>query len=767
MFVPEAELTHSGHGGSRKPLQHLTARPTQRKERELRDYYAVLLRRKWLILGIVVLTTALVSVYSLKTPSVYEASATLQLDSKEYLYMEDSRGTVLRAYNSSDYQNTQVQLLSNPQLVRQVVLKLDLEHNPAFLGATEEPSLLASLKSVFAHPRPAAPSISVDSPAQPTAANVNELSTARITQLEPYVSRILSALRVQPRDHTNLVTVSMTNSDPQLATQIVDTLSKIFVANTDNYETRGSQEAAETLSGQIANLQTKIKQAEDERLDYLKRHHLPLEKGDGRDITADRLSKLSSELLDAENETKNAQATYAASVGASALSSVPAIAESPAIQAMSKTLSELEQKRAGLIEIYTADWPEVKKLDSEILQVRKDMEQSARDIVMSLKTKLTTATARETRLRLAYENERGLANNQTTNQVSVGSLNQQIETQRQVYNMLIQRQTEMQVNSLDRSNHVGIVTSPVVPSVPVGPPRSKNIAIAFAVSLLMGLGLAFLLDQFDSTLKSVEDISYYTYLPTLALIPARNGNGPLSLKQRVRLRFGKSQVESVLAFTEDLRSPTAEAYRHLRASLLFAAEGVSPRSILVTSGSPFEGKTTTAISTAITLAQSGEQVLLMDCDLRRPRIHRHFNIPNSEGLTTYLSGERDIDSLFVHHQAYPNLKLITAGPTAANPADVLGSHEMRALLKDMGTRFDHVIIDSSPASSFADASIISPMVDGVVLVVHCERSSRGVVRRVKERLQSVGGSICGVVLNHVDISSQDYYSTYYSGYEEV
>jgi capsular exopolysaccharide synthesis family protein len=157
--------------------------------------------------------------------------------------------------------------------------------------------------------------------------------------------------------------------------------------------------------------------------------------------------------------------------------------------------------------------------------------------------------------------------------------------------------------------------------------------------------------------------------------------------------------------------------------------------------------------------------LLIDCDLRRPRVHRHFDLENSEGLTTFLSGRQDIESLMLSHEAYPKLKIITAGPMPANPADFLGSPEMRILLKVLSERFDHVIIDSPPAGSFADASIISTLVDGVILVAHSDRTSRGVVRRAKERLESVGASVYGVVLNHADLGFDEYYSNYYSSYD--
>jgi capsular exopolysaccharide synthesis family protein len=325
----------------------------------------------------------------------------------------------------------------------------------------------------------------------------------------------------------------------------------------------------------------------------------------------------------------------------------------------------------------------------------------------------------------------------------------------------------MQVNSLDKSVRVGIVTPAVVPSAPVGPARGSKIIVTFLISLMAGVGLAFLIEQFDNTLKSAEDVANHVSLPTLALIPATalNGNGGFKGKFLRRVRAEENHT-SALALSTDLRSPTAEAYRHLLASLLFTAPGRSPRTILVTSGSPLEGKTTISVNTAVTFAQTGAKVLLIDCDLRRPRVHRNLGLENGAGLTTYLSGRKDIDSLIKTHELYPNMKVITAGPMPANPADFLTSTEMRILLKVVGDRFDHVVIDSPPAISFADASIIASLVDGVVIVAHGDRSSRRLVRRVKQRLEAVGANIYGVVLNQVDLRAHDYLYEYYNAYEE-
>ncbi|MBA3766868.1 MAG: CpsD/CapB family tyrosine-protein kinase [Acidobacteria bacterium] len=220
-----------------------------------------------------------------------------------------------------------------------------------------------------------------------------------------------------------------------------------------------------------------------------------------------------------------------------------------------------------------------------------------------------------------------------------------------------------------------------------------------------------------------------------------------------------------MALTNDSRSPIAEAYRHLRTSLLLSSAGQPPKTILMTSSQPSEGKTTTAVNTAIMLAHTGADVLVVDCDLRRPRLHSHFNVPNARGITNCLSGETDLDSLLQSYERLPNLKIMTSGPVPPNPAELLGSNEMRKLLSEMVERFTHVIIDSPPCISFTDASILSTMVDGVVLVVHSGRSSRAVVRRAKQQLLDVGANIFGVVLNNVKLEAQEfYYAGYYSSY---
>jgi capsular exopolysaccharide synthesis family protein len=303
-----------------------------------------------------------------------------------------------------------------------------------------------------------------------------------------------------------------------------------------------------------------------------------------------------------------------------------------------------------------------------------------------------------------------------------------------------------------------------LPKSPVGPPRLRNIIIALLLSLAGGIGLAFLLDFLDDTVKSVEDVDRYIHLPALALIPSgRDRRLPLRGAQP----NAPPSTTTALAMITDARSPITESYRHLRTSLLLSSAGKPPKTILITSSQPAEGKTTTGINTAFMLAQTGAEVLMIDCDLRRPRLHAQFGVPNTKGLTTWLSGEKNIDGLVQQCDREPNLKVLTSGPVPPNPAELLGSEEMRKLLGVLSEKYAHIVIDSPPAISFTDASILSTMVDGVILVVHGGRSSRAVVRRAKQQLLDVGAHIFGVVLNNVKVETHDYYySRYYSHYYE-
>lgn len=729
----------------------------------IRDYLFVVLKRKWLILSLILVVTSLVTIQAFRAPSIYEGETTIRIEQRPMSVLQ-TKEIIINAQNDPNFWGTQLKLLENPELARQVVLTLDLQHNSAFFGGTQG-GVFSSLRRVFSKPKkanesPAPEGLTVVGESEVTGAS---LTPEQLAELEPYEDAIIAGESVEAVANTNLVKIRFVHSDPELAQKIANTLAEVFVNNNLQRATAGSSKAEDVLAKEIANLQTRIKQEQEEQFNYAKNHNLPLTTDVSGNLETTRLATLSGQLLQAESDRKLIQAQLEAAKRESDPFSIPDVNSSARVEKLRDRISALKEKRDALLIVYTPEWPEVKKVDAQLKSLEAELAKAPSEIVTSIQRRYEAAVSRENLLKRSYEQQKGTTTQQTRDQIDLIAITQRLETDKQYLNTLLQRQRELQVTSGDKSNEVSVATYSRLPKTPIGPQRLRNILLAFLLSLGAGIGLAFLLDFLDDTVKTVDDIDRFLHLPALALIPAS--------RDRARL-IGIGGAASTapadttaLSLVNDARSPIAESYRHLRTSLLLSSAGQPPKTILVTSSQPSEGKTTTTINTAFMLAQTGAEVLVLDCDLRRPRLHAHFDAPNTKGLTNWLSGETDIDNLMQTLAAQPNLKFLTSGPVPPNPAELLGSDEMRRLLGILSERFTHIIIDSPPAISFTDASILSTMVDGVVLVVHGGRSSRAVVRRAKQQLLDVGAHIFGVVLNNVKLEAQDYYySGYYSSY---
>ncbi|MDQ3372256.1 MAG: polysaccharide biosynthesis tyrosine autokinase, partial [Acidobacteriota bacterium] len=533
-------------------------------------------------------------------------------------------------------------------------------------------------------------------------------------------------------------------------------------------------------------------------------NNIPLTGVKGEDFNASRLQTISGQLLGARDERRKIEADYEAAIRAgdqifALLGKNEAVtgmrsrfAERKAkleddIQVLNTGIQDLIAKRSNLLARYTEEYKEVIALNEEIKKreetlKKKQLESStyvnqeekkvtqdvSREVLTGMRAQLEAAQKREAQLQSAYEAEISSANRQGVAETRLMTLTRELETNRQLLDTYTQKQKELEL-LVSSSKPDNLKISSPAPKVPilVGPSRGRNILIALLISLAAGIGLAFLLDYLDDSVKSSDDVGRYLGLPTLALIPHQSFTDKRKLIPIQNKNGGSAASSNALIALEDNRSASAEAYRHLRTSLLFSSAGKPPQTILVTSSQPAEGKTTTAINTAITLAQSGADVVIVDCDLRRPRLHQHFGLENISGLTNYLSGEKNPDNLLKPFPGLPKLKVITSGPIPPNPAELLSSNEMKNLLQFLRGNFKHIVIDSPPAISFTDAAILSTQVDGVVLVAMAGKSSIHLMRRFKQRLSIIGARIYGVVLNGVKANSVEYgyygygYSNYY------
>lgn len=731
----------------------------------LREYLFVILKRKWLILSILLVVTSLVTIQVYREPSIYEGSTTIRIEPKRQSLLQSTQ-VVINAPTDPNFWGTQLKLLQNPSLARQVVLTLDLQHNPTFLGREGQSSVFTSLKRIFSHEKPvSAPSVSSGTKiiGQEELREIqSKLTPDELAALEPFEDAIAAGETVDPTPGTALVNIRYLHTDPQLAQKIANTLADVFVKNNDEIMESAGDKLTNSLFEEIAKYQEKIQKENDARFAFAKANDLPLTSEQGANLEQVRQATYSSQLLEAENQRRNQLATYEAAKNAPDPFANPEVQKDERILELRKKLTDLRDKETALRQRYTAEWPEVQQIHAQVKQVEDELAKAPAEVLASMKARADAATAHHRSLEAAYAKQHGITTQQTRNIIQLAAMTQELTTDQQYLNTLMQRRREVTATGSDKGNDVSISNYSRLPHGPVGPQRMRNIVIAFILALTSGIGLAFLLDFLDDTIKSVDDVDRYIHLPALALIPA-------AASERPRLRGAPVPATpnntTALAMVGDVRSPIAEAYRHLRTSLLLSSAGTPPKTILVTSSQPSEGKTTTAINTAFMLAQTGAQILIIDCDLRRPRLHAQFNLSNARGLTNCLSGDADdVDSVIQSYEKQPNLKVLPSGPIPPNPAELLGSDEMRRLLTKLGERFTHIIVDSPPAISFTDASILSTFVDGVILVVHGGRSSRAVVRRAKQQLLDVGAHIFGVVLNNVKIESHDYYYAGYAGY---
>ncbi len=752
-----ADLTQSkGYGGRYG---------SSSSENNLKQYLFVVLKRKWLIMSLLLIVTSLATVQAYREPSIYQGATTIKIEQKTSNILQSGNGGIVIGQSDPNFWGTQLQLLKNERLARAVVLKLDLQHNATFFGPQGQSTIFASLKRIFSSDAVAkAPAPTTPREAKDDAVDDSDLTPEQLTALEPYEDAITQNEAVEPQPQTNLVIIRFSHTDPVLAQKVADTLADVFVESSQKVQQGLGSKATQELEREIAKYQEQVHEKEQAVFAYAKQYQLPLSDTPGSNLSQQRVSTYSSQLLDAENKKRTLQAAYEAAKNSPDPFAIPEVQKDERIAKLREKISELKDKETGLLQKYTKEWPEVQQVDAQIAHLEDELKKAPAEVLATMKASADAASTELKGLQTAYAKESGLTSEQTKNIIELASKRADLASDQQYLNTLYQKRRELNAVSPDAGTNVSVENYSRVPRSPVGPQRMKTILIAFLLSLIAGIGLAFLLDFLDDTIKSVDDVDRYLNLPALALIPAVRSDKP-------RLHGAEAMTTDVndttaLAMVKDVRSPIAESYRHLRTSLLLSSAGTAPRTILVTSSQPSEGKTTTAINTAFMLAQTGAEVLIMDCDLRRPRLHVHFNISNARGLTNCLSGEAsEIDSVVQSYPHLPNLKVLPSGPMPPNPAELLGSEEMRKLLISLSEKFTHVIVDSPPAISFTDASILSTFVDGVILVIHGGRSSRAVVRRAKQQLLDIGAHIFGVVLNNVKVEkSQDYYYSGYYGY---
>jgi polysaccharide biosynthesis transport protein len=734
-------------------------------------------KRKLMIIVIAMIVTSVVTVEVYRTKSTYQAATTVEIGRDNRTLR--SGNLIFQTEESDDMfyvqsaMKTRIRQLQSRPLLEDVVVNLKLDQNSHFMDVNTRKSILESVKTIAGRFTPQEKW--VPPPVQETtaAASSGERSREESAHLAPYVDVLAANMAAEPLADTRMLVISFTHTDPALAADIVDNIAQVFIQRSFESKTERYSNASEWLDKSTREMRATVEKAERELADYSSNHNIY--SSDGKEnLAIEKLTRLHGEVTRAQTERLLKQSIYE-EVKAGRVAQLPDAFSDPRTGELRKRLGELAVSLAQLETTFGPKHPKVVETKEQMAAIQRQIDESKSSLQEKLNADYERAVRDEASLTnaLAIAKQEAAQQNQASIQFNI--LKKNVETANVLYTEFLQKTNQSKIQEHEQHNNTKMIDPPQVPMSPVAPNRPRTILIGFLISLVAGVGLVFFLEYLDNTVKTVEDVSRYTQLPALSVIPAIGGRKRRALKAGAN--GSKSAGGLALSTTSgfntdrllalDTRSSVAEAYRVLRTSVLLSSTEKPPKTILITSGQPGEGKTTTAVNTAISLAQLGASVLIIDCDLRKPSVHTVLGVDHVVGLSTYLSRRGELDEV-IQSVPIPNLSVMTAGRIPPNPAEMISSARMKEMLQILGERYDHIIIDSPPLLKVTDPVILSTMVDGVILVVHGGRSTREVVRRTRQELSVAGARIFGVVLNNVESGHDgvgDYYGTY-SDYEQ-
>ncbi len=713
------------------------------QESTLREYLRVLIKRKWMVTAVVAGIFMAVAVASLRQTPIYEATGQIVVNKADsnVITFKDSM-PVVDYYDQSDL-DTEVRILQSDLLALQVIGKLNLDRRPEFGGHSDQKQ--ANLV------------------ADPLQSDPNRTSAL--------LGGFRGHLRVALIPNTRIIEIHYSSTDPQLAASAVNTLAATYVEQ--NFKTKfdSTMQASNWLSNQLVDLQMKVETSQEKLVRYQKEHEI-LGADEKTNIITEKLDELNKEMTAAESDRMQKEAVYRQTQTNDPdeiAAAIIADTSGNGSTATSALLDKLREQQAGLrIQVaelssqFGPSYPKVIQLNNQIKEIDHQMQSETNKAVDHLKGQYLAALQRENMLSGSFEKQKQEANKLNESAIEYSILKRDLDTNRTLYEGLLEKLKEAGVTAGLRSNNFRIINAARVPTSPSEPNIPRNLAFALVLGIISGVGLAFVLENMDNTVRTPEQATALSALPSLGMIPlgsksaSYGGSG-----KRLALTASKEVVETVTQVRP--QSQMAESYRALRTSLLLSNLGAPPKVIMVTSARPQEGKTTTSVNTAIVLAQKGVRVLLIDADLRRPSIHKTLGMGPRSGLSNVLTGSATVQQTIVASPILPNLFIMPAGTPPPNPAELLASSNMRDLVLELREQFDHIVIDTPPTLSVTDAVVLSPRADATILVIRSGQTTKQALRRARDILMQVNAHVAGVLLNAVDLSSPDYY--YYYEYQ--
>lgn len=725
-------------------------------ENRLWEYLGIVRQYLWVILAVVGAIVLLAALKLFTMTPIYTAQSTILVERNfpKVLAIND----LLTENDEADvYYRTQYGILKSRSLAAAVIKEEGLEEAELPAATSAKPGLIAGIW------KDAAEQIKRVSERR---GKISPSAESAETKARPeLVDAYLRHLEVTPIQGTRLVKVGYSSDSAELSARVANAHCLAYIRQGLGLYADASGEAQRFLDQKLVELKERVEKSEVALNNY-RRDKGILSLSGRENIVVDRLSDLNKELTDAEGNRIALEAEVKL-IRARNYDYIPEVVNSNLIQTLKQNLIQLEAQYASLSRQFKVSYPPLAQLEAQVEETRNRLAREVERVVGGIQSAYLAASAREKEFRAKLEEQRGLALGLKDDSVQYAILQREVDTNRQLYDSVLQRLKEMGVSTAVRVSNVTIIDKAEPPLSPSSPRKARGLLIAAMIGLAGGLGLAFLLEYLNDTLKNPQEAERYLNLPSLGIVPkfCESGRGALTNIRALQPQLISRAAAAVPMLSAADSTIMGEAYRALRTTLVLARQVGPPQTVLFTSATASEGKTMTTLNEAIAFAHLGMRVLVIDADLRRPRCHEILDLDNVAGLAAALSGQSTIEEV-IQPTSVSNLWFISAGTSPLNSTDLLGSSQMRELLGYVRERFDYILIDSSPVIPVSDAVVIAAMVDGVVMVINGHRTPKQIVKAACARLEYARARILGVLLNQVDLRSPHfaYYNRYGYGY---
>ena len=730
---------------------------------DIKALLKLLNKYKWLLLAFALLGTAVAVVRTLTSTPLYRASATVQIDRPPGRIVAFQGDRMSEEYEDYMALPTQIELLRSRALAERVVDELGLD--TSVRGPVPELGVLGSAQAPASAPLPGAqpmvrPDAAASQPAQGgpwwgflsdlmsrTRAGYDNLgkpsvADKKVLGRDAVVGSFMGAVKIEPVKGSRLVRITVVSTDPAKAARWANAMAKSFITMNMERKMESSVFARNFLEDQIKVAKVRLEESERALNAYTKAQSI-LTLDEKTSVINQTFTDYSAALAKAEQERVKAEAQFREMERKPESSSQ--VLDNKSVQAFKEQKAKLEAEYLVNLGVYKPDFPKMLQTKAQIAELDQRIKAEIAAVLASVKAQYDAAKRQEDLLRARLQETRKEVVQTQDKGVQLGLLKRELDTNRQVFDSLLQRLKEVGVTSGVTANNISVVDEANAPLFPFQPDMRTNVMIGLAVGMLLGLGLVFLREHMDDSVRHADEVESQFGVPLLGIIP------------KVKLGKRDKARELALLTVGDPRSSFAESYRSMRTALQFATSEGAPSRLMVTSSVASEGKSTTALAMAINFAQLGKRVLLVDADMRNPSLHKTLNLTNDRGLSNFLSGDGARSSL-IRPTGIENLKVMTSGPMPPSPVDLLMGPRLLTLLdkaEELG--YEQLVVDAPPILGLADALVLGNQIQNVLFVVKAGQTRRSSIRDALRRLRTAGLLPLGTVLTHTTNEHSSYY----------